>query len=92
MIRKIRHKGLRNYYENGQARGLNANWLPRIRNVLTLLDAAGEPAGMNIPGFHLHPLKGAYAGYWSVRVTGNWRIVWRFDNGDVTDVDLIDYH
>ena len=92
MIRKIRHKGLRAYYEKGQLKGLNADWLPRIRNVLTLLDAASDPAEMAIPGFHLHPLKGVYAGFWSVRVTGNWRIVWRFDNGDVTDVDLIDYH
>ena len=92
MIRKIRHRGLRAYYEKGQAKGINADWLPRIRKVLTLLDAASEPAGMDIPGFHLHQLKGPYAGFWSVRVSGNWRLVWRFENEDATDVDLIDYH
>ena len=92
MIRKIRHKGLRAYYEKGRVRGINADWLPRVQRILTLLDAADEPEGMDVPGFHLHALKGGYAGFWSVRVTGNWRIVWRFEDGHPTDVDLIDYH
>lgn len=47
---------------------------------------------MKVPGLHLHPLKGTLAGYWSVRVSANWRIVFRFDGGDATDVDLTDYH
>ena len=48
---------------------------------------------MDVPGLRLHPLKGEFEGFWSVRVTGNWRIIWRFDeDGDATDVDLIDYH
>ena len=47
---------------------------------------------MNLPGFRLHPLKGALAGYWSVRVSANWRIVFRFEGMDASDVDLADYH
>jgi proteic killer suppression protein len=47
---------------------------------------------MNLPGWRLHPLKGDLAGFWSVAINGNWRIVLRFENGDVTDVDYLDYH
>lgn len=53
---------------------------------------AAAPGDMNLPGFGLHPLRGGLAGHWAVRVSGNWRIVFRFDGGDVRDVDLIDYH
>ncbi len=92
MILKIRHKGLRLYFESGNLRGLNPDWVPRIGRILAILDAASEPDGMDIPGLGLHPLKGSYAGYWAVRVTGNWRIVWRFEGTHATDVDLVDYH
>jgi len=47
---------------------------------------------MDLPGWRLHPLKGSFAGFWSVTVTANWRVVWRFENGDATDVDYVDYH
>ena len=93
MIGKIRHKGLRAFYEKGQTKGLHPDWINKIQRILTLLDAASEPAGMDLPGFYLHSLKGDLHGFWAVRVTGNWRIVWRFDeNGNPTDVDLTDYH
>ena len=57
---------------------------------------ARVPAGM-VPRlkrilFPLHPLKGDRAGQWSVRVSGNWRVVFRFEDGEAVDVDLIDYH
>ena len=47
---------------------------------------------MDLPGFRLHPLKGDRAGYWAISVSRNWRVVFRFEGGDATDVDLIDYH
>ena len=47
---------------------------------------------MDQPGFRLHPLRGEYQGHWSVAVSGNWRIVFRFEAGEAVDVDLIDYH
>jgi plasmid maintenance system killer protein len=54
--------------------------------------ALREPNDMNLPGWRLHPLKGELAGFWSVTVTANWRIIWRFEGRDVTDVDYVDYH
>ena len=57
-----------------------------------MLDEATESRHMNLPGLRLHPLKGARAGQWSVSVSGNWRIVFRFTDGEVVDVDLVDYH
>jgi toxin HigB-1 len=56
------------------------------------LDEATGPGNMDLPGFRLHPLKGDLEGYWSVSVSGNWRVIFRFDGGDACDVDLVDYH
>ena len=89
---RIAHRGLRRLYERGEVKQLDPRLVPRIRRVLLLLDEATEPRHMDLPGFRLHPLKGDRAGQWSVSVTGNWRIVFRFADGDVVDVDLVDYH
>ena len=64
----------------------------KIERILARLEEASEVGQMDLPGFRLHPLKGDLAGYWSVTVSGNWRIVFRFGGGDASDVDLIDYH
>ena len=93
MILKVRHKALRAFINNGETKNLNREWIGRIARICTLLDAASVPAGMNIPGFYLHRLKGSLEGFWSVRIAGNWRIIWRFDKrGNATDLDLLDYH
>ena len=92
MIRRFRHRGLKRLYEDDDPRGLRADQVRRIKRVLTYLDKATEPQDMNLPGWRLHPLKGDLAGFWSVTVTANWRITWRFESGDVTDVDYVDYH
>ena len=92
MIRRIRHRGLRRLYEDDDLRGLDAQHIEKIARVLARLDGATEPRHMNVPGLRLHPLRGALAGYWSVTINANWRIVFRFENGDVTDVDYLDYH
>ena len=89
---KIKHPGLRRFHERGDAKQLNSAWLPRIRRVLALLDQATEPRHLAIPGFGLHPLKGRFRDHWSVSVSGNWRIVFRFDGGEAVDVQLNDYH
>ena len=89
---RIAHRGLRRLYERGEVKQLDPRLVPRIRRVLLLLDEATEPSHMDLSGFRLHPLKGDRAGQWSVSVTGNWRIVFRFADGDVVDVDLVDYH
>ena len=60
--------------------------------ILGLLDASGSPFDMDIPGFRLHPLSGDMRGYYSVRVSGNWRVTFRFEDGHAVDVDYLDYH
>ncbi len=92
MIRTVRHKGLKSLYERGRSSGLNPNWIRRIRAILARLDAGAEPGDLDQPGLRLHPLKGKYRGDWAVDVSGDWRVIFRFEKGDVYDVDLIDYH
>lgn len=92
MILSFRHKGLQRFFEKGDHRRVSPRIIARVERVLARLDVAAGPGDMNLPGFRLHPLKGDLAGYWAVSVSGNWRIVFRFDGRDVTDVDLIDYH
>jgi DNA end-binding protein Ku len=66
--------------------------VPKIRHILTTLEAAASGKDMDLPGFRLHALKGDLKGFWAVRVSGNWRIIFRFENGEAADIDLIDYH
>ena len=92
MIRRFRHRGLKRLYEDDNRRGLNPQHVERIRRVLSYLDRASEPRDMDLPGWRLHLLKGELAGFWSVTVRANRRIVFRFENGGATDVDYLDYH
>ncbi|MDE0609437.1 MAG: type II toxin-antitoxin system RelE/ParE family toxin [Anaerolineaceae bacterium] len=92
MIRSFRHRGLKRFYERGDSSGIRPDWRGRVQDVLTLLDMANSPEAMDLPGLRLHQLKGNRAGYWSVTVSRNWRIIYRFESEDVYDVDLIDYH
>ena len=89
---KIRHKGLRALYERDDSARLPAGQVPRLRRILFRLQEAKQPGDADAPGFRLHPLRGDRADHWSVRVTGNWRVVFRFEDGEAVDVDLIDYH
>ncbi len=89
---KLRHKGLKRFYESDDARGINPALATRIRQLLTDLETANTPRQMNLPGYRLHPLKGNRRGQWSVEVSGNWRIVFRFKEGEAVEVDLVDYH
>jgi toxin HigB-1 len=92
LIRRIRHRGLKRLYEDDDPRGLNRNHVEKIGRILARLDRASRPDQMDLPGWRLHPLKGDLAGFWSVTVTANWRIIFRFEAGDATDVDYLDYH
>lgn len=92
MIVSFRHKGLERLFEMGDRRRVSPGLIAKVERVLARLDQAAGPGDMNLPGFRLHPLKGDMAGYWAVSVSGNWRVVFRFDGRDVTDVDLVDYH
>jgi proteic killer suppression protein len=92
MIGSFRHKGLRNLYERDQTKGISPQWLTRIRAILARLDTSNEPADMDLPGLRLHPMKGDLKGFWAVNVSGNWRVIFRFENQEPHDVDLVDYH
>nr|WP_234642156.1 type II toxin-antitoxin system RelE/ParE family toxin [Delftia tsuruhatensis] len=92
MIRSFRHKGLRALYLNGDVSGVRPDHVRRLLRLLASLDVAQVPSDMGRPGSHLHPLKGDLAGYWAVSVSGNWRIIFRFDGCDVELVDYLDYH
>ncbi len=89
---RIRHKGLRELYERDDHARLPAGFVPRLRRILFRLQEATNPSSADAPGFRLHPLKGDRAGQWSVHVSGNWRVVFRFKDGEAVDVDMIDYH
>ncbi len=89
---RIRHKGLRALHEHDDATRLPAGLVPRLRRILFRLQESTHPGSADAPGFRLHPRKGDRAGQWSVRLSGNWRVVFRFEDGEAVDVDLIDYH
>ena len=84
MIRTIRHKGLRRLFEQDDPSGVSPEHVGKLRNILAV-------AHMDLPGFRLHPLKGASKGFWAVTVRVNWRVIFRFDDG-AEDVDYVDYH
>ena len=92
MIRAFRHRGLKRLYERGDASRVRADQAERIALALADLDAAGKPSDLDLPGYRLHPLRGDLRGLWSISISANWRIVFRFEEGDVYDVDLVDYH
>jgi proteic killer suppression protein len=92
MIKRFRHKGVARFFASGDLRGIDARHAPWLRVLLTSLSAAEAPGDINLPGYRLHPLRGERRGEWAVSVSGNWRLVFRFEGPDVTDVDLVDYH
>jgi proteic killer suppression protein len=92
MIRRFRHRGLERLFRSGDTSGINAQHAARLRRLLTTLNASAGPAGMNLPGYRLHALRGGRKGQWAVSVSGNWRLVFEFEGEDVTNVDLVDYH
>jgi toxin HigB-1 len=92
MIRSFRHKGLRLLFEEGDRRQVQAAHRDKIERILHRLAEASEPEDMRLPGFKLHPLKHDLAGFWAVSISGNWRVIFRFDGEHALDVDLIDYH
>ena len=92
MIVRLRHKGLERLFKSGDTSGVNAQHVRKLRQILAALNNASSPAGMNLPGFRLHPLRGTRRSQWAVSVSGNWRVVFEFDGPDAINVDLVDYH
>jgi addiction module HigA family antidote len=92
MIKSFRHRGLQRLHERGDRSRINPTLVDKVETALGLLDVAETPEAVNLPGYRLHPLRGDLRGFWSIRVSGNWRLIFRFDDRDVCDVDLVDYH
>ena len=92
MIRSFAHKGLEDLFYDGSRRGVQPKHAAKLVLILDRLDAAAQVDDMGYPGSGLHPLKGRLAGYWAVKVSGNWRVIFKFEEGDAYDVDLVDYH
>jgi toxin HigB-1 len=92
VICSFRHRGLRLFFERGDHRLIRTDLVDRIEVMLAQLDVAATVEAVRIPNYRLHALKGDLKGYWSVTVKGNWRIVFRFEDGNVHNVELIDYH
>ena len=92
MIKSFKHKGLEKFYTKGSTAGIKSEHATRINDRLAFLNAAQTIDDMDKPGYRLHPLKGDKAGLWAVNVSGNWRIVFKFEDGDAYIVNYEDYH
>ena len=92
MIKTFKHKGLKQFFEAGTTRGIQASHQKKLSRILTTLDAAEQVTDMNAPDFDLHALKGREQGVWSVSVNGNWRVTFQFEDGNAHLIDYRDYH
>ena len=92
MIKSFKHKGLKNLFYHNDRSGVNQDHAAKLTRILDRLDASLNPQDMNLPGYKLHELKGKERGTWSVWVSGNWRVTFRFEANDAIDVDYRDYH
>lgn len=91
-IKSFRHKGLRLLHETGSTRGVQPAHAKRLARMLAFMDRAQTPAELDLPGWRLHSLQGQRTGFWSLTVSGNWRIIFRFHEQDIELVDYLDYH
>jgi proteic killer suppression protein len=92
MIVSFRHKGLQQYYEEGNGSKLPASYLRKINRIIDQLEAITSVSDIQQMGSGIHKLTDDMVEFWSIKVSPNYRIVFRFDNGDISDIDYIDYH
>ena len=92
MIRSFKHKGLEQFFKTGRKSGIQSNHAKRLQLILGRLNASVAPEDMNLPGLFLHQLTGSRADIWSVRISGNWRITFRFNDEHAEIVNYEDYH
>lgn len=92
MIRNFRHKGLAEFFYTASTRKIQPKHTARLRLILTMLNTVEHVRQMDAPGLRLHPLKGKLAGYWAVDVDENFRIIFKFADGDAFEVNYGDYH
>jgi len=92
MIRSFKHNGLERFFLKGTKSGIQAKHASKLRLILGRLNSSVTPNDMNLPGLKLHPLGGDRDGQWSVKVSGNWRVTFKFTDGDAEIVNYEDYH
>jgi len=92
VIVRFRHAGLERFFTTGSAAQIQPAHRRRLKLIPTTLNTAQGPRDMGLPGLDLHLLKGELTEFWSVSVSGNWRVIFRFDGNNVTDFDYLDYH
>ncbi|HPF60367.1 MAG TPA: type II toxin-antitoxin system RelE/ParE family toxin [Candidatus Competibacteraceae bacterium] len=92
MIEHFNDRRLKRLYERGDRSKIPANLVDKVERILARLDQALVIEDMNLPGYRLHELKGDLKGFWSVSLSGNWRIIFRFESGKARDVEMMDYH
>ena len=92
MIANFKHKGLAKFYTTGSTAGIQAKHAKRLRLILGRLDVSTQPKDMDLPGLKLHQLTGNRTGIWSVWVSGNWRVTFRFNGENAEIVNYEDYH
>ena len=92
MIENFKDRRLKRLYERGDRSKIRADLVDKVERVLARLDQSLVIDDMNLPGYRLHELKGDLKEFWSVSLSGNWRIIFRFENGKAYDVEMIDYH
>ena len=92
MIKSFKHKGLENFFYSGTKKGIKPEHAGKLERILDRLNASNDLKDMDYPGANLHALIGDRKGQYSVRVSGNWRVIFEFVNGDAYVVDYDDYH
>ncbi len=92
MIQKFKHKGLKQLFEKGTGSGVNSQHVKRLKLILALFETAEIVEDMDLPGLNLHELKGNRKGTWALKISGNWRVTFRLEQGDTLDVNYEDYH
>ncbi len=92
MIRTFKHAGLKRYFDTGKVKGIPADMAKRIQVRLNVLNRARDVRDLNLPGFGFHSLRGDRKGEYALTVTANYRLTFRFENNDVLDLNLEDYH
>lgn len=92
MIKNFRHKGLKLFFETGKDSGISKAHAKKLRLLLANLNACIDLREMNLPGYRLHKLSGKQKDFFSLTISGNWRLIFKFDGENVTEVDYLDYH
>ncbi len=92
MIKRFKHKGLKQLFESGISKGVNPKHVTRLRKILALLETAETPEDMDLPSLGLHQLKGKRKETWTVQISGNWRLTFKLQKGDAFDINYEDYH